>query len=218
MAASLFPISKDFSEYGCPASQSAVSRHETYFSISRLLFCQPCSPHSADPVHMTESSAHFVILWMMLRWRRSLTAMWFCHCGMLCRLTKSPACVWQEDFKDFLLHIAQLSMRKLPSLVVMPSAFQFTFLLPDPACCLIVQHHPLPKRGGAAQNLTPCWSGTTTLPTPFTCSALTVCAPCLCHPWIPKEGHSSSSLRLVQGWGCIGDLGLLRWPASGFHF
>lgn len=140
MAASLFPISKDFSEYGCPASQTAVSRHESYFPISRLLFCQPCSPHSADPVHMTESSSHFVILWMVLRWRRSLTAMCFCHCGMLCGLTKSPACVWQEDFRDFLLHVAQLRMRKLPSLV-MPSAFQFAFLLPDPACCLLVQHH-----------------------------------------------------------------------------
>lgn len=49
-------------------------------------------------------------------------------------------------------------------------------------------------------------------------SALAMCALCLCHPWVPREGCSPSSLRLVQEQGCIKDLGLLRWPASDFHF
>lgn len=49
-------------------------------------------------------------------------------------------------------------------------------------------------------------------------SALAVCTLCLRPAWSPKEGCSSSSLRLGQEQGWIEDLGLLRWPASGFHF
>lgn len=138
---------------------------------------------------MTESSAHGVILWMVLRWRRPLSAMRLCHCGLLSGVDQKSCCVWQGHFGGFLLCIAQVSMRKLPSLAVMPSAFlsllSSCLVLPAVSLYNTVSYQ---KRDGAAQNLIPCWSGSTMLPTPFTCSALAVCALSLHHPWTPKEG------------------------------
>lgn len=113
----------------------------------------------------------------------------------------------------FLLCIAQVSMRNLPSLAVMPSAFlsllSSCLVLPAVSLYNTVSYQ---KRDGAAQNLIPCWSGSTMLPTPFTCSALAVCALSLHHPWTPKEGcvhpHPQGlykSRAALRTWDCSDD-------------
>lgn len=148
---------------------------------------------------MTESSAHGVILWIVLRWRRPLSAMRLCHCGLLSGVDQKSCCVWQGHFGGFLLCIAQVSMRKLPSLAVMPSAFLFAFILPGPACCLLIQHCLLPKERWSSPKSDSLLEWQHDAPHPF----YLLCLSCVCTEpasSLDPQGRvcSSSSPRLVQ--------------------
>lgn len=124
MAASPFPISTDFSEMKLWVLSLTECCIQTWnilmFSLSQdFYFASP-----AHPIQQTQCT-----------WLNPLMMVWYCgwccdgggpcqpcdfvSVGCWCvGLTKSPACVWQGDFRDLILCVAQLSMRRLPLLVM----------------------------------------------------------------------------------------------------
>lgn len=131
---------------------------------------------------------------------------------MLWGVDQKSCCWCQGDHRDSVLRIAQLSRKEI--------ALARCHRCPLPFClfsyCLCT---PYTKPSGTDEGWCSPRFGffgksNTRLTIPF---ALAVSAYLGC-PWTPKEGYSSPSLRLIQEQSCVEELGLLRRPASDFHF
>lgn len=193
MAASPFPISKDFSEMKVWVPSLTQCCIQTWNIVMFFLSQDFYVVSPAHPIQQTQCT-----------WLNPLLMVWYygwcwdgggpCQpCGFVTvgcclGLTRSPAVCGRGTLGVFSFALLRWAWGSYPHLLWCPLLFcslSSCLVLPAVSLYNTVSYQ---KRDGAAQNLIPCWSGSTMLPTPFTCSALAVCALSLHHPWTPKEG------------------------------